>query len=98
MWRAASQRSALGACARWRAWLLTQGIDLQSEAPAARITPARIQAYVAFLQEERSSVTSTTEQNYITANSSAALDPHHDLIASMRTKPNRRHLGRRHRP
>jgi site-specific recombinase XerD len=41
---------------------------------------------------------STTEQNYIAANSSAALDLHHDLIASMRAKPNRRHPGRRHHP
>lgn len=56
-WRAASQRSAQGAYGRWLGWLTTQGIDLEAEAPAARVTEDRMRAYVAFLQEGRSPVT-----------------------------------------
>jgi integrase len=56
-WRAASQRTARGAYGRWLAWLIAQSVDLQGEAPAERMTPARVRAYVAFLRVGRCSVT-----------------------------------------
>jgi len=56
-WRPASQRSARGAYARWLGWLAATGIPLASEAPAARITPERMGAYIDFLAETRASVT-----------------------------------------
>lgn len=56
-WRAASRRAGQGTYGRWLAWLRAQGVDLPAEAPAERITPARLRAYVAFLQDGRSSVT-----------------------------------------
>lgn len=56
-WRPASVRSAQGACGRWLGWLAAQGVVLGAEAPAARITEARMRKYVAFLQQGRASVT-----------------------------------------
>lgn len=56
-WRAASRSSALGAYARWLGWLMSTGVVLDAEAPADRITPARIEAYIAFLAKGRATVT-----------------------------------------
>jgi integrase/recombinase XerD len=56
-WRPASARAAQGGYRRLLAWLKTQGGDLDAEPPATRITRDRLRAYVAFLQDGRSSVT-----------------------------------------
>jgi integrase/recombinase XerD len=56
-WRPASRRSARGSYARWLGWLTAEGVALDAEAPAARITPERIKAYVGYLQQGRASVT-----------------------------------------
>jgi integrase/recombinase XerD len=56
-WRPASRFSARGAYARWLGWLLTTGVVLDAEAPAARINPERMRAYVAFLANARATVT-----------------------------------------
>ena len=39
---------------------MAQGVDLDAEAPAARITEARMRGYVLFLQKGRASVTVAT--------------------------------------
>ncbi len=49
-WRPASRRSAMGAYGRLLAWMAGQGIDLDTEAPAVRITRDRLRSYVAFLE------------------------------------------------
>ncbi|MFL5256461.1 MAG: hypothetical protein ACJ8AI_26905 [Rhodopila sp.] len=56
-WRTASRRSAQGTYGRWLAWLTSTGVDLEGEAPAARITPDRMQSYVRFQERLCSSVT-----------------------------------------
>ena len=56
-WRPESGKSARGTYGRWLAWLMAQGVDLETEAPAERLTIDRLRAYVAFLQDGRSSVT-----------------------------------------
>jgi integrase/recombinase XerD len=56
-WRPASERAAEGAYGRLLAWLQAQGVDLEAEAPVARITRDRLRCYVTFLKEGRSSVT-----------------------------------------
>ena len=56
-WRPASVRSAQTTYGRWLGWLVTQGVDLGSEAPETRITKERMRDYVAFLQAGRASVT-----------------------------------------
>ncbi len=56
-WRPESGKSAQGTYGRWLAWLMAQGVDLETEAPAERLTIDRLRAYVAFLQDGRSSVT-----------------------------------------
>jgi hypothetical protein len=48
---------ARAAYGRLLAWLQAQGVDLEAEAPVARITRERLRGYVAFLREGRSSVT-----------------------------------------
>jgi len=56
-WRPASRRACQGAYGRLLAWLKARGVDLEGEAPTARITRDRMRAYAAFLGEGRSSVT-----------------------------------------
>lgn len=56
-WRPASQHSAARAYGRWLGWLTAEGVELDAEAPASRLTLERIRAYVAFVQEGRASVT-----------------------------------------
>ena len=56
-WRPASQHSAVRAYGRWLGWLTAQGVELDAEAPASRLSLERIRAYVAFAQEGRASVT-----------------------------------------
>lgn len=56
-WRPASRCSAQRAYGRWLGWLISTGVILASEAPAARFTSDRLREYVAFLRQGRSSVT-----------------------------------------
>ena len=56
-WRPASQHSAVRSYGRWLGWLTAQGVELDAEAPASRLTLERIRAYIAFVQEGRASVT-----------------------------------------
>jgi integrase len=56
-WRPASRRAVLGAYGRWLSYLSGQGIDLFSEAPPQRFTPARMEVYAAFILEGRSTIT-----------------------------------------
>ncbi|MBR0649634.1 hypothetical protein GXW78_08175 [Roseomonas terrae] len=56
-WRAATERSALGAYGRWLRWSADQGVELSREEPSARLTPDRVHAYVAYLQQDRAPVT-----------------------------------------
>jgi integrase/recombinase XerD len=56
-WRAASRLAALGAYGRLLGWLAATGVPFDAEAPADRITPERMEAYVGFLSKSRATVT-----------------------------------------
>jgi integrase len=48
-WRPATRHSLVGAYARWLGFLRGQGCALTEEAPAARVTPERMEDYARFL-------------------------------------------------
>ena len=56
-WRPASQVAARGSYGRWLGWLKEQGVILEDEAPADRITSVRVRSYITFLQQGRSTMT-----------------------------------------
>ncbi|HEX4182278.1 MAG TPA: hypothetical protein VHY34_03365 [Caulobacteraceae bacterium] len=95
-WRAASQRSAHGAYARFLGWLVAQGLDLASKEPVARITPERMRAYISFLQGGRAPLTIASYLGVLCM-ALLALFPEHDWrwVQALQTRMKRRAMPTR---